>query len=123
MNRTYSRFNGSAIGASLELLEAGRIVTTDASALSVDRSVLSTLAQSEFDSFAEFIVYGSVADLSDKVSIGVCHASSGGLDVDTQYVGEHAESVGYRVAEVRVTRGVARYTANFTPPTAPFPDS
>lgn len=61
--RTYSRFNGSAIGASLELLEAGRIVTTDASALSVDRSVLSTLAQSEFDSFAEFIVYGSVADL------------------------------------------------------------
>lgn len=25
--------------------------------------------------------------------------------------------------EVRITKGIARYTANFTPPTAPFPDS
>jgi hypothetical protein len=25
--------------------------------------------------------------------------------------------------EIRVTKGIARYTANFTPPTAPFPDS
>lgn len=62
--------------------------------------------------FVDGVVVGSRSNSSNLTGSNLC---VGGY-YDTTYLYD-----GY-IDELRITKGVARYTANFTPPTAPFPD-
>lgn len=48
------------------------------------------------------------------------YGANGGLQIGRSHSSQYFN--GY-IDELRITKGVARYTANFTPPAAPFPDA
>ena len=50
------------------------------------------------------------------------YASSASVFVGDNYLAPSQPST-CSLDECRITKGIARYTANFTPPTAPFPNS
>lgn len=61
--------------------------------------------------YIDGVLSGRVASRTHNVTGNLYLGKSGGLD----------EPYGGLIGELRVTKGVARYTENFTPPTGPFP--
>jgi hypothetical protein len=96
MTRRYAHFSDTALGVDLEIQRGGAVLTTIAPSLSINRTCLLTVGQLDYESFAEFVLYGpSGTPVANKVSIGVATALAG---LDT-YVGGDDQGLGYRLGE------------------------
>jgi hypothetical protein len=99
MDREFARFDPTALGAHLELEGSDLIVTHNADADSINRMVLCTQGKTDGVHRVEVMIYGAAEAATthfvpDKVSVGVATDD----EILTHYVGESAESVGWRVA-------------------------
>lgn len=103
MTRRYAIFDASAAGADLSVENGGALLTTDASGLSINRSVRLSVSVSEFEHRAQFIVIGE-GTLANKLAIGLANAT---FDETASYAGGDANSIGYRVAEGQIHTGGA----------------
>jgi hypothetical protein len=100
MSRRYAIFDAANAGTGLSVEQGGQVVTTSAGSLNINRTVRGTLGVTAYENYAEFIVYGDVANLTNLVSIGVVSASASLSD----YVGGEESSIGYRVGEGQIRR-------------------
>ena len=106
--------SGSGVGIFYEILGGSGTVAANAW-----QHVAVSISNNSARLFANGIQVGSTVSITDwgfapvGVSVG---ANANGFNNTTQVFN------GY-IDELRITKGVARYTANFTPPTAPFPDA
>lgn len=64
-----------------------------------------------------------VQESSNTVSFTIATNNSGPLVIGGGAFAPTTRSFSGYIDELRITKGVARYTANFTAPTAPFPDA
>ena len=104
-------------GSSLSVAVAGAIYTSGTLSLNTWHFIAVSRSGTTTRIFLDGTQIGS--NISDSINYGVGAARPIiGADGNNPNV---LNINGY-IDDLRITKGVARYTANFTPPTAPFPD-
>ena len=112
-------FDGSGATQKLCLYQSGVSVTITGTIDVADGSwhhIALTRGGSSMRLFVDGVQSGSTATVSTSLSSGATY----GLIVG-RYQSGNGHFEGY-LDDLRITKGVARYTANFTPPTSAFPD-
>lgn len=92
------------------------MTTTNAMALSTWHHVALTRASGTVRWFVDGVAEGSISEG------GNVNSSGSGMNVGTETLGGGTSFNGW-LDEIRITKGVARYTSAFTPPAAAFPNS
>jgi hypothetical protein len=95
---------------------AARITSTTLATLNTWRHIAIAKSSATTTMYVDGVSQGTWADSTNYTSTT---ATIGGRFAAV--LGDQRSLNGY-IDDLRITKGVARYTANFTPPTAPFPD-
>jgi hypothetical protein len=99
MSRRYAIFDQAHLGPQLDVTRGGIVLTTLVPSLGIARTGRLTVPAQDFESFAEFIVYGNAGTaVSNRISIGVVTADA---ELD-DYVGADEYGVGYRLGEGQI---------------------
>lgn len=99
MTKRYAIFDQAHLGPQLDVTRGGIVLTTLVPGLGIARTGRLTVPAQDFDSFAEFIVYGNAGtSISNRISIGIVTADAGLTD----YVGADEFGVGYRLGEGQI---------------------
>lgn len=95
MSRRYAIFDQAHLGPQLDVTRGGVALTTIAPGLSGSRTARLTVPIQDYDSAAEFIVYGLAGTIiTGKVSIGLVT-----IDADlSKFVGQDKYGLGYRLS-------------------------